>query len=579
VSQAFEKLNIAAKTAGAIAAVSFVGAAICLTASFTGTAIDTAEVCYAPKDMLIENDHIADGHCPPDKVGQIENRTWEAAATEHVNPNYGLGWLYHKAIRLRVISATNPNQDLWALAATGFSLVGSVTLGAYRQRLSLLIPEAKEANKTTQYRTQLSEGANRHISTVYQKAEVEYHTQRAELFKNAAMWADLPPEEQERQRALAEAETAAYLASLSPEQKQLPHGDPGTLDDVIKQPKIDESDIFGKTIEKLKAHEGGWLWAMVNGHKPLIITGDMGAFKSYTAASILLLRWFLFDVPCVAITDPHGHQNSKLPWEFLIKKGAVVYGSSQDWTAINIGIETAFKRWSERDLNSPKISSLFDELTNYSKHEECKKSASELMSRVLSDPRKANEGVVIITHSVTNEGTGGGSGFADSRIAGTLTLKLNSDNEMKPLFKGTLSGFKDDDGNVLEAMSITLPVWLKPDRIYNTFVAKKEDKTDSNPAPTQSKEQLEALYNLEFNLDSPQPQPREIEEQVFTDLPFIQQNILMYLNGKGSKSERDIRLTRSLKEHSIDDVRNALSELVNQKLIIMTDKNEYKIAE
>jgi|GEM_PF-6480046 len=73
--------------------------------------------------------------------------------------------------------------------------------------------------------------------------------------------------------------------------------------------------------------------------------------------------------------------------------------------------------------------------------------------------------------------------------------------------------------------------------------------------------------------------PKDTEHDAFTDLTKIQQLILTYLNGKGTKSVRDIRSTRALKDYSTDNIRDAINDLVLLKLVIAMGKDEYRIAE
>ncbi|NJM23809.1 MAG: hypothetical protein HC907_37015 [Richelia sp. SM1_7_0] len=42
----------------------------------------------------------------------------------------------------------------------------------------------------------------------------------------------------------------------------------------------------------------------------------------------------------------------------------------------------------------------------------------------------------------------------------------------KPLFKGTLNGLVDEDGEELEDKKITLPVWFRPELIDGHFNGK-----------------------------------------------------------------------------------------------------------
>ncbi len=147
------------------------------------------------------------------------------------------------------------------------------------------------------------------------------------------------------------------------------------------------------------------------------------------------------------------------------------FGGAQNWLDVDAGIQSGFERWNIRTLKDEPLTSIWDEQTNWILHDECAKSAKEFMGRVISDPRKSNEGVLVITHSFTNAGTGGSSGFAASRDEGVLQLRFNADNEMRPLFKGKLVGFKDEDGELLEELKITLPKeWFNPDAITKIFL-------------------------------------------------------------------------------------------------------------
>jgi hypothetical protein len=50
-------------------------------------------------------------------------------------------------------------------------------------------------------------------------------------------------------------------------------------------------------------------------------------------------------------------------------------------------------------MKDPIITSIFDEVTNYSKHDESKDAAKDFSSRAVSDPRKAAEGIIMIAHA------------------------------------------------------------------------------------------------------------------------------------------------------------------------------------
>jgi hypothetical protein len=223
-------------------------------------------------------------------------------------------------------------------------------------------------------------------------------------------------------------------------------------------------------IEKLKEHEEGWLHELCTGYKPLWILGDMGSWKSYCGATIALCRYYLNDWEINSICDPHGHQNKTEAWKELLNLEPSCYGASQNWQQIDEGLKASFERWNTRTMKDPIITSIFDEVTNYSKHDECKESAKEFSSRAISDPRKAAEGIIMIAHAFSNAATGGSEGYAEARTGNSIQLRLTSTNQMKPTFKEKLTGFKNEDGEVLEDLAVTIPKeWFTPEKIRAMF--------------------------------------------------------------------------------------------------------------
>jgi len=263
--------------------------------------------------------------------------------------------------------------------------------------------------------------------------------------------------EQEEKTAKHRVEVAKLNKS---EAKKKGSGQAGDADEVAKD----------ELIGKLKEHEDGWLYTVVMSNKPIFIIGSQGSWKSYCSAAIALCRYYLKGQKLISIVDPHFNKNASESWKELIMLEPECYGSAQDWLEVGEGIQAGFERWNTRTLKDDALTSIWDEQTNWALHEECVKAAKDFMGRVISDPRKANEAPLIITHSFTNAGTGGGSGFAQAREEGVLQLWLNSDNEMKPLFKGKLIGFKDEDGELVDELKITIPKdWFNPTAIKRLF--------------------------------------------------------------------------------------------------------------
>jgi hypothetical protein len=220
-------------------------------------------------------------------------------------------------------------------------------------------------------------------------------------------------------------------------------------------------------LKLIKEHENGWLEALK--FKPVIVSGDMGSGKTSFTAALALLRFICWGIKPAMVLDPHAHQNTAEKWAFLEKLQARIYGGEQDWENINEGIQAIFERWKTRTEKDAWESVIIDELTTYSEQEPCAKNAPKLMQGVIGNPRKAHDAMILITHSNTNAGTGGSSGFSDAKKSGTIEIKLRSTNDMTPLYKGELIGYKDAEGKVLPDFQITIPEWLNPAKLYGAI--------------------------------------------------------------------------------------------------------------
>lgn len=227
-------------------------------------------------------------------------------------------------------------------------------------------------------------------------------------------------------------------------------------------------------IDKLKEHEGGWLHTLCTTRKILIIEGEQGSFKSYTAALIAYIRYQLKGHKLGWICDTDYHQNKTKAWGILQTLEFEAYGANKNGESLREGLERFLEGIEIRDEdNFPVETLIFDELTTYGDYPECADIAKSFMKFALSAPRKAAYGLIAITHSMTNEGMGKGGGMAKARERGTLHLLLNADNDYNPTFKGTLNGLKNDQGELVEDMPITLPDWFRPNYIAKMFGAKQ----------------------------------------------------------------------------------------------------------
>lgn len=239
-------------------------------------------------------------------------------------------------------------------------------------------------------------------------------------------------------------------------------------------------------IKLIEEHEGGWIGQLM--HKPILIYGDMGSFKSYFAAFLALCRHYLYDHKIISIADPHFHQNYDECWKRLVQLGVPGYGAHQDFAAVGGQLNAMFDRFKTRTLKDNWVTSIFDEVTQYGFEEGTIEPASQLTRKVVGDPRKGKEAPIFIAHNDTNAAFGGGDGFSKSVNSGVIKINLRSNSKYEPLFKGTISGIKDEEGEIIKDQPISLlPDWIRPNFVYNLF----------NPEPTKKETHNKAYFAQE----------------------------------------------------------------------------------
>lgn len=222
-------------------------------------------------------------------------------------------------------------------------------------------------------------------------------------------------------------------------------------------------------VNALKSHEDGWLWYLVESFTPIIIWGKPGSYKSYTAAVIALLKHYLIDAGIESIADIDYEQNKNSSWKYLIPLEPNVYGDGIDWESYGQAYTDAIERSKTRTLKNPPIVSIWDELTNArGKFED----APNIIPFVIATPRKRNEHCILISHNLTQGCLGGCDSISEPIKTQTYRLKLKTNPESKPLFKGILQGLVNSEGDELEDHPVTLPEWLRPEKIYGHFNGK-----------------------------------------------------------------------------------------------------------
>jgi hypothetical protein len=246
-----------------------------------------------------------------------------------------------------------------------------------------------------------------------------------------------------------------------------------TVAEVITEPKS-FAEKKKQLLKLIAEHEGGWIGQLMQ--KPLLIYGDMGAFKNYFASFLALCRYYLRGHQIVSIADPHFHQNREESWKCLIKLGIPGYGANQNYIAVGQQLNAMYDRFKVRTLKDKPLTSIWDEVTGYSSEEGTIEPAKKLIRKVIGDPRKANESPILIGHDNTLVALGGSEGFSKSRDRGIIQLELYSDSENRPLFKGTLSGIKNGEGEFVDAQKVSIaPEWIRPEWVYELFNGRQSD--------------------------------------------------------------------------------------------------------
>lgn len=433
--------------------------------SVAGSRFDQQEFCFLPKYLTNPEQH---DFCTGNKVKR--GIAWRVALEASENNEFK-----SKVTLLDFLPAKNPNAGLYGLCSAGFFFCAFLMFKSGTNQLeetldvfvwnkrSLVMERAFENNQHIEIEQLKSQQGGEFVKDIMQRdhAEAMYSLMSEGERELAANQHHQGEQLDETSFNLQLQQLKAQIAEQ--QEKEVKH-----QFEAQKLNKTSSETAKTSTLESmLKEHEAGWLWTLAKGKMPIIIYGKQGAYKSYTAACLALLKAHFQSAKIVSISDSHAHQNRDEAWKELITLEPELYGSNENWDEYAESIDEACVRWANRTLKDAPIISIWDELTTMGM--EIPDKAVMLMPKVISSPRKANENVICITHSLTNAGLGGIEGMSEAIKEGTLRLRLKADSFQEPLFKGDLSGWVDGDGDEQNEMAVTLPFWFRPEKLVEMF--------------------------------------------------------------------------------------------------------------
>lgn len=238
-----------------------------------------------------------------------------------------------------------------------------------------------------------------------------------------------------------------------------------------KEEKKLKSNMNDKSnfISDLKSHEGGWIYKLLNNRMPIWIFGGMGSGKSSLASAIALSRYILFKADLIQLIDPHGHINKSDAWKSLLSifKDLKIEGMENNIPEIKISLQKSLDRWNKKMGESEKATQMIiDEYTALADYKELKDILSIFTKRSLTDPRKAQEYLILLSHLSTNTGTGNLIGSSSARNTQSIQIFRKSLDGERPLKNIFIKNLPDKDGNI-EGFEASIPDWFFADKLIS----------------------------------------------------------------------------------------------------------------
>jgi hypothetical protein len=257
-------------------------------------------------------------------------------------------------------------------------------------------------------------------------------------------------------------------------EKQVADSHKSSNEQINQDAKSVRDKLVSEMIEALKAHEGGWMWKLIDNITPLWIIGKAGSGKTWTASTIALIRQHCLDSEIYLLMDRHATGDNAKVWSYLNPKFV-----AEELPQIKGAMAKCMEHWElrikhlddyEKPIAKMKLEQvIIDEYTNLKDLKEIMQDTPDLWYKMqLTDPRKALSQVLGITHGDTNGCYPDNT--KDSRDAGTILLRKFSANGRAPLPRVKVErGLVDDQGNELVNFEGTIPDWFNPATVYGYF--------------------------------------------------------------------------------------------------------------
>jgi hypothetical protein len=304
------------------------------------------------------------------------------------------------------------------------------------------------------------------------------------------------------------------------------------------------------------------------GYPSILIHGAQGSGKTSLAAYILQRRREVGHA--VTVLDPHAGFGQ---WE-----GLRVVGAGMDFGAIDeeidgfIGsVKDSYSQHRAKPTQFAPATLFVDEFTNLASRA---KNAGELFKSGVSDLRKINKHLLIVSHARTLAGLGDARGMAKTRDNGLLEIFLDVDLDVasgsaKPALSGTIKYPGKDP------MPIRLAPWMRGSMTFTQPALPEQgrplaemalqDLIPESTAPTTPQDKLEAIFSQDVVSDE-MPKDELLDELTdassVDEMPEDCRQILLFAR------DRDWFTTKELKAGK-KSLRNISSAQLNQLLDLL----------